>query len=59
MADSNHNPAVRFCQISKATHFTGLQPVCGLIADKILQDDKPAAKIAITQPEIASAMKGR
>jgi acetyl esterase/lipase len=57
MALSNHNTAIRFCPIENATHFTGLRPVSGLIADKILGDVTPSVSMAFTKEEIAAALK--
>lgn len=56
MSVSNHNTAVSFSEIENATHFTGLRPVSGLIADKILQDVGPSVNIGFTKEQIEDAL---
>lgn len=57
LAKANHNAAVRFHPIPNATHFSGLRPVSGLIAGKILQDTGPVSNITFSEQELAAAVR--
>ena len=52
MQNASKNPKVQFFTIRGADHFSLLGPVNGLVAQKILKDDGPAASIAFTDAEL-------
>ncbi len=56
LARAIHNAAVDFYPIPGATHFSGLQPVSRLIAQKTLHDTGSTPNLASTAQEIATAV---
>ena len=55
LAKASHHAAVHFYPIPGSTHFSGLQPVSRLIAQKILPATGPALNLAFTAQEIVAA----
>lgn len=53
---ANRNKNVHFYPLPNATHFSGLQAMSRLIAQKILRDAEPTVDVAFTEQEIATAL---
>ncbi len=49
----NHSPFVHFHEIKRGTHFTSIQPMSRLIAQKILADTGPTCAIQFSVDELA------